>query len=125
MTRINVGVPPTELCDQHLRAEYRELPRLWNFCSKSKPPAQFKLGTGHVLWCAQYRGMLYDRYTIIVKEMKARGFNVSFPEAPAAAALGARPSPAEIKRAGVIVRKRIADRISTMKRPARWTKPKL
>lgn len=121
MTRINVGVSPHELCDQHLVAEYRELPRLWNFSSKSKPPSQFKLGAGHVLWCAQYQGMLHDRYVALVREMLDRGMHVSFPEPPESAAHGHRPSDTEIARARPIVLERIAERLSSMKRVPRWS----
>lgn len=57
MTRINL-VPVSELSDQHLIAEYRELPRIFNLVLnaqyKGKYPLDFKisdtylLGTGHV-----------------------------------------------------------------------------
>ena len=30
MTRINVGIPPTELTDRHLLAEHREIKRIQN-----------------------------------------------------------------------------------------------
>ena len=122
MTRINVGIEPSELCDQHLIAEYRELPRLWGKISKSKPPAQFKLGSGHCLWCQSHQGMLHDRFTSLVKEMRYRGFQVSYPDAPAKAKNGSRPSSIEIVRARDIVKERISLRISTMKKPPRWTK---
>jgi hypothetical protein len=121
MTRINVGVEPSELCDQHLIAEYRELPRLWNFQSKSKPPSNFKLGTGHVLWCVQYQGMLADRYVAIVQEMKARGFSVSYPEPPPGKINGRRPSLQAIQDARPIVLERLETKYKTMKKLPRWT----
>ena len=122
MTRINVGIEPEYLCDQHLVAEYRELPRLWFKESKSKPPENFKLGAGHCLWCQQYQGMLYDRFTGIVKEMKYRGFNVSYPEAPAKAKDGKRPPQSQLDLAKPILIERINERLSTMNKPPRWTK---
>lgn len=121
MTRINVGVHPFELCDQHLIAEYRELPRLWNFQAKSLPPPQFKLGPGHVLWCAQYQGMLADRYVALVAEMRARGFAVSYPEPPAGKLNGRRPQDNDIRYARTIVLERINEKHKTMKTPPRWT----
>ncbi len=124
MTRINVGVDPSELCDQHLVAEYRELPRLWNFQAKSRPPQQFKLGSGHVLWCAQYQGMLADRYVALVAEMRARGFSVSYPEPPSGKLNGLRPSDKTIQGARPIILKRLAERYKTMKKPPRWTMKK-
>lgn len=120
MTRINVGIDPAELCDQHLLAEYRELPRLWNFKPKSQAPDSFRLGAGHVLWCAQYPGMLADRYSGLVREMLARNITVNYPHHPAGAELGARPADTELKRAATIVRARIQERLAGMKR-ARWT----
>ncbi len=52
MTRINL-IPPTELCDQHLLAEHRELTRIPNAVAKGKfhlkgQPEEYKLGEGHV-----------------------------------------------------------------------------
>lgn len=121
MTRINVGIDPSELCDQHLVAEYRELPRLWGLESDSAPPDEFKLGTGHVLWCAQYQGMLADRYIGLVSEMRRRGFHVSYPEPPSGAINGGRPKANEIEAARPIVLQRLTKKLSTMKRPPRWT----
>jgi deoxyribonuclease (pyrimidine dimer) len=121
MTRINVGVEPSELCDQHLLAEYRELPRLWNFESKSAPPERFCLGKGHVLWCSQYPGMLHDRYSALVEEMHYRGFHVSYPFPPPGHGAGNRPSQAEIQRARALVLARIQERLTKMKRP-RYTR---
>lgn len=122
MTRINVGVEPFELCDQHLVAEYRELPRLWSFEAKSKAPSHFKLGAGHVLWCAQYQGMLADRFVALVAEMKARGFSVSYPEPPPGKLSGKRPSDKEIQAARPIVLERLEEKYRTMKNHPRWTR---
>ena len=53
MTRINVGILPSELTDKHLLAEHREIKRIPNCIVKGKYnmngiPDKFKLGTGHV-----------------------------------------------------------------------------
>ena len=122
MTRINVGVAPSELCDQHLVAEYRELPRLWNLQTKSLPPSGFKLGSGHVLWCVQYQGMLADRYTALVSEMRARGFSVSYSETPPGKENGLRPSEKAIQDARPIVLERLNQKYITMKNKPRWTR---
>ena len=50
MTRINVGIQPVELTDQHLIAEHREIKRIPNCVAKGKynmegVPDKFKLGT--------------------------------------------------------------------------------
>ena len=52
MTRINL-VDPSELCDQHLLAEHRELTRIPNAVARGRfslvgQPADYKLGEGHV-----------------------------------------------------------------------------
>ena len=118
MTRINLGIPPADLCDQHLIAEYRELPRLFSFSAKSKPPKSFRLGSGHVLWCAQYQHTMRTRQHSIVKEMHYREFKTSFtlPHIE-----GHKAPQSEIARAVPIIRERINDRLSTMKRKT-WTK---
>ena len=58
MTRINVGICEEELCDQHLVAEYRELPRLFGHIPKGPIPGCFTLGRGHVNYCSQFQGFL-------------------------------------------------------------------
>jgi len=115
MTRINVGVAPSELCDQHLVAEYRELPRVFAY-SERVVPGPFRLGKGHVLWCSQYPGTMAARYRRLVAEMTHRGFTVNYPEpqgrgafAPPDAVLAARP----------IVIERITSKLRGM--APRWT----
>ena len=123
MTRINVGIFPEELCDKHLVAEYRELPRLWNFHPKSSPPDHFVLGKGHMLWCVQFPGMLYDRFVGLVNEMRFRGFTVNYPSPPEWARNGKRPNQLEIDKARVIVMDRLKERMINMK-SIRYTKRK-
>ena len=81
MTRINVGIQPVELTDQHLIAEHREIKRIPNCIAKGKYnmdgiPDKFKLGTGHVKFF--YNKLLYlkNRYTSLYNECIKRGFNV-------------------------------------------------
>lgn len=124
MTRINVGVDPSELCDQHLAAEYRELPRAFRGC-KATPPAHFKLGAGHVAWCAQYPGMLADRFLAIVAECERRGRHVTYPRPPEWALSGARPPSHEVTLARPLVLERIAERLRDMNQRGnvpRWTR---
>lgn len=78
MTRINVGVLPQELCDQHLLAEHREIVRVrLAQNSKSYPPKQFKLGSGHVLFFKDKLGYIHDRYIQLYNECIKRGFNIT------------------------------------------------
>ena len=81
MTRINVGIQPAELNDQHLIAEHREIKRIPNCVAKGKYnmegiPNKFKLGTGHVKFF--YNKLLYlkFRYASLHTECIRRGFNV-------------------------------------------------
>jgi len=81
MTRINVGIPPAELTNQHLIAEHREIKRIPNCIAKGKYnmngiPDEFKLGTGHVKFF--YNKLLYlkNRYWKLYIECIKRGFNV-------------------------------------------------
>lgn len=83
MTRINI-VPPSELTDQHLVAEYREIfmigPALqrsfksksWN---KNKIPIRYTLNKGHVMFFYDKGKYLNNRYIQIRKEMIKRNMN--------------------------------------------------
>lgn len=86
MTRINL-VPPSELCDQHLLAEFRELTRIPNCVLKGKyrfigQPSKYTLGPGHVKFFYSKMLFLYERYNELFNECCFRGFNVVyiFPE---------------------------------------------
>ena len=78
MTRINL-IPVEELSDQHLIAEFRELPR----CVKqnvdtSDAPKRYCLGKGHVKWARHHGLFLLGRYADLYGEMKFRGFKLSY-----------------------------------------------
>lgn len=123
MTRINVGIPPEELCDQHLLAEIRELPRVIGTHVKVKPPEQFKLGAGHVAWCAQYQASLNARHAMLVNEAVRRGFSVSGDTKRKPHNGGVWGKVAE-KIAQPILRERIRERLTTMVRKPTWTNRK-
>lgn len=83
MTRINI-VDPTELTDQHLIAEYREIRLLCanllrTLNSKtgfqpSKVPEEFTLNKNHCYFFYNKGKYLHKRYKNIKKEMEKRGF---------------------------------------------------
>ena len=87
MTRINI-IPVSNLTDQHLIAEYREitmvpaaLKRTLNSkagFSKKNIPTRFTLNTGHVYFFYDKGLYLHKRYNELVKEMVSRGFNPDF-----------------------------------------------
>lgn len=93
MTRINV-VPVEELTQQHLVAEYRELPRIYGAVRKSqqsgKTPSSFKnmpsvyrLGSGHVTFFYNKLAFIMRRHQQLIDEMLRRGYNPSFTDDPA------------------------------------------
>lgn len=83
MTRINV-IDPVYLTDQHLMAEYRELPMIMGSLRRSlrspKPlPAEsskYTLNRGHVTFFYRKGKFLKRRYTDVVVELIARGYNL-------------------------------------------------
>lgn len=81
MTRINL-VDPQTLTDQHLIAEYRELPRVFTLALKAygkpvKIPANYVLGTGHVKFFYNKLQFLHKRQLSLIAECKRRGFKIS------------------------------------------------
>lgn len=87
MTRVNV-VPPKELCNQHLSAEWREMPRIVGELNrslnrKSKPfntkeiPEDYVLGKGHVKFFFDKFKFLHQRHISLTKELLERGFKLN------------------------------------------------
>jgi deoxyribonuclease (pyrimidine dimer) len=87
MTRINV-VPVKELCDEHLRAEFREITRIPSAIRKGKysldgMPKSYTVrtednpagGVGHVKFFYDKILFLEKRYYQLVMEMQERGFS--------------------------------------------------
>ena len=88
MTRINL-ISPSLLTDQHLLAEYRELPMVhaalrrsvksksWRLNGKLPVPipSKFCLGAGHVIFFYDKLFYLDMRYTLLQDEMIKRGWN--------------------------------------------------
>ena len=84
MTRINI-IEPSELTDQHLIAEYREIFMVGGSLRRtlksksgymeSKVPKKFTLNNGHVYFFYNKGKYLHNRYLQLIEEMKQRGFN--------------------------------------------------
>ena len=83
MTRINI-VNPSELTDQHLIAEYREIFMVGSSLQRSLKsknwnpksiPKKYTLNTGHVKFFYNKGKYLSKRYDELRTEMKARGMN--------------------------------------------------
>ncbi len=119
MTRVNVGIREQELCDQHLLAEYRELPRCFNTRTDANLTG-FRLGKGHQLWCAQFQRSLHTRQWHLCCEMTYRGFTVNRWTYPIETGLWWGSEDEEVARP--LLRARILERLATMKRTPTWTK---
>jgi len=94
MTRINL-VPPQELMDQHLFAEFREIKMVPKSLARSIAAAQrrhllttdavrsvlkrippaFTLNTGHVSFFYDKGAYLVERYALLRQELERRGIN--------------------------------------------------
>lgn len=85
MTRINL-VPPEELMDQHLFAEFREIKMVPKSLRRSiaargradvlrKVPAAYTLNTGHVSFFYDKGAYLRKRYEALKAELRRRGIN--------------------------------------------------
>lgn len=124
MTRVNVGIEPEELCDQHLLAEYRELPRCFGTRDNAKLKG-FRLGTGHQLWCAQFQRSLAFRQTRLCEEMLFRGFTVNYMATGRDLPPDGRAwTKADEQAARPLLIERIIERLAEMKRTPTWTKRK-
>ena len=83
MTRINI-IDTTELTDQHLIAEYREIFMVAgslrrtlvskNGYQESEVPKHYTLNSGHVYFFYNKGKYLHKRYNQLIDEMKRRGF---------------------------------------------------
>ena len=79
MTRINL-VPVAELSDQHVFAEWRELPRMASYASKANPtsrPSKFTLGTGHMVFFLDKASWLESRHRELTTEVLRRGYKLN------------------------------------------------
>ena len=84
MTRINI-IDPSELTDQHLIAEYREITMVPGSLNRtlnskigykeSKVPKRYTLNGGHVYFFYNKGKYLHKRYDELINEMKRRGFS--------------------------------------------------
>lgn len=90
MTRINV-LAPADLTDEHLFAEWRELPRVFSLAAGSPAgravPPRYTLGTGHMLFFLPRLGWLGRRHAALTSELVGRGFKLT-PRPPLVASFG-------------------------------------
>jgi len=134
MTRINL-IKPSELSDQHLIAEYREIFMIgsalqrsmqskgWH-STKKNLPKEFTLNIGHVKFFYDKGKYLYKRYLDLIDEMKSRGMNPN-PERqfkikqwPEELYKDWKPTEKDMQ----VIRKRIKEKINEKPSFYRWTK---
>ena len=128
MSRINIGIRPNELCDQHLIAEYRELPRMRAFAHEryarfgrvGPRPTEPTLGTGHMAFWLPYGIDLMMRYNDLCAEMRRRGFRPKLEWRGYMFQL-LLLTPEEESACRALLIPRIQDRLRTMKRTPTWT----
>ena len=128
MTRINSAIPVSNLTDEHLLAEHREIKRL-PYClfkaikckSIKKLPEQFTLGSGHVKFFLNKMHFVYWRYCRIFQECELRNFYVTdysenFDDVPTDYNNDYYPSKQELRRETLILQRRIMQRILESKK---------
>lgn len=126
MTRINL-VPPDELMDQHLFAEFREIKMVPRSLARSivargldeslrRIPSAFTLNAGHVSFFYDKGGYLHERFASLKIELRRRAFR--FDERSALDPDGTYRSDPRLNQSYVptpealaLVRTRIAERI--------------
>lgn len=119
MTRINT-IPPKVLCDRHLLAEVRELPRILNKAKQGKyvnPPIdKFTLNTGHERSLLNKLKWLVERHQELCAEAKNRLFKItdyqeSYKNLPKELYNDWQPT----KESKQLIIERISERMDTMK----------
>ena len=134
MTRINL-IKPSELSDQHLLAEYREIfmvgsalqrsikSKKWSF-TRENLPKDFTLNLGHVRFFYNKGKYLHKRYLDLINEMRARGMSPN-PDRQ----FKKEQWPKDLYQDWVpkakdlqLIRERIQDKINQKPHSYRWTK---
>lgn len=83
MTRINC-IPVEELSNEHLRAEYREMPRIAKAAKRlPNPPLSYRMGNGHMKFFYDKGEWLRKRYEEeIVPAMQSKGYKTTYTKYP-------------------------------------------
>lgn len=121
MTRINC-VPPWLLTDEHLLAEWRELPRVYNYINgKPSPVDTYRMGKGHVLFFRDKTGWLSERHKNLTLELEKRGFNLNVPSHNKVVTIDGLDEPWEPGASDYAVNlERLQSNLDNQKRPAKF-----
>ena len=79
MVRVNLGINPRDLTDEHLIAEYNELLMLIGWIEKhptGSVPKEFSLGKGHISFFRDKIKVVAFRLLEVMDEMIARNFSI-------------------------------------------------
>ena len=77
MTRINC-VPPSELTNKHLGAEFFEVTRVFTLARpNANVPPTYRLGTGHVTFFYDKLQYIWERWCSLADEMLNRGYTLN------------------------------------------------
>ncbi len=134
MTRINL-IDPSELSDQHLIAEYREIFMVGSSLQRSlkspkwektyaELPCKFTLNSGHVKFFYNKGKYLHKRYLLLISEMKGRGMKPNSTRVfkkeqwPKELYLDWTPTERDLK----LVKERIKSKIKLKPHWYRWTR---
>ena len=119
MARVNVGLDPKLLSDQHLVAESVEITMITGslrkdgYVIKGKVPDKFPMGTGHINFFKNKLVYLKRRLDDVNNEMIRRGFNpgtkIDLDEFPVELQGDWTPTMED----SIILRERVADRLLT------------
>lgn len=119
MARVNIGINPRFISDQHLIAESVEITmitgqlRAHGYKIKGKIPKKFSLGTGHMTFFKDKLLYLQKRLYEVNCELLRRGFepstNINLNEFPIELRNDWNPSESE----SILVRLRVAERLLT------------
>ena len=86
MTRVNANIPPENLIDKHLMAEFFEMTRIAAQLQKrinsgkglpENVPQQLKLGSGHQSFFLDKGLFIHKRYDALYAELVDRGYNIT------------------------------------------------
>lgn len=113
MTRINT-TGSQYLTDEHLLAEWRELPRVFHLAIDDRPlPPAYTLGAGHMRFFLARLGWLGRRHAALTAELERRGYTLA-PRDPLPTDGGDwEPTPADV----AVNVGRLIERLRGAKRP--------
>lgn len=119
MARVNIGIHPKYISDQHLIAESVEITMITGalrkdgFIIKSSVPEEFSLGKGHINFFKNKLAYLKDRLDLVNSHLRERGFSPSTKIVLNEFPINLRNHWQPSLKDSMIVRERIAERLAS------------